>query len=83
MKRQAEGFYIATDLALVAALSLQFPIEQIDKTNPRKVKFSLKDSDALRSLVQAYWRKELRIEPRSYYDQLRTLKSLLYSEENL
>jgi len=83
MSRQTEGFYISTDLALVAALSLQFPIEHIDKTNPRKVKFSLKDSNALRSLVQAYWRKEMRIEPRSYYDQLRTLKSRLYSEENL
>lgn len=82
MKKQTEGYYISTDLALVAALSLHFPIEHIDKTNPRKARFSLKDSGALQALVQSYWRKELRIEPRSYYDQLRTLKSLLYSEEN-
>ena len=49
---EKEQFYISSDLAIVAVLSLSYPIEAIDKSNPRKAHIILRRKAApLRSAI--------------------------------
>ena len=70
--------FISSDLAIVAAISLYFPIIEVDKTNPRKAEFIFERNLKLESLLDKYWKKELLIEPRAYFDQLKAIKARLY-----
>ena len=70
----------SADLALVAFLSLSFPIESINKSNPRKAIFNFVQTAELNKQVKAYWRGETRVEPRAYFDALRRIKSRLYED---
>lgn len=73
-------YYSTPDLALATVISLHFPVEVIDKTNSNKALFLFKREDGLNSLIEAYWRKELQIEPQAFFAQLKTIKSRLYQE---
>jgi len=71
--------YSTSDLPLVATLSLYFPVEKIDTTNPRRISFLFLQTTELNGLITRYWRKELRIEPLAFFNQLKTVKTMLYS----
>lgn len=71
--------FISSDLALVTAISLFYPFEKIDKQNPRKAQFIFIRNNQLDELVEKYWKKELLVEPRQYFDQLKAIKTQLYS----
>jgi hypothetical protein len=73
-------FYSSSDLALVAAISLWHPIESIDRTNPAKALFIFKRDENLDQIIESFWKQELRIEPQSYFNQLKIIKSRLYGE---
>ena len=76
------NYYSTSDLALATAISLWFPIEAIDKTtDPHKAIFLFKRNENLDRLIEAYWRRELKVEPQAYFNQLKLIKSRLYSEE--
>ncbi len=75
------NYYSSSDLALVTAISLFYPIETIDKTNPQKALFLFKREEGLDELVETYWRGELKVEPQAYFNQLRNIKSRLYENE--
>jgi hypothetical protein len=66
------------DLALATTLSLYFPIEAIDRTNPRKATFHFKKDNIVDSYIQEYWNGKLKVEPQQYFNQLRTIKARLY-----
>jgi len=70
--------FFSSDLALVTALSIYFPIVGIDRQNPRKILFKFSRNKKLETFIDRYWKKELRIEPRSYFDQLKALKARIY-----
>jgi hypothetical protein len=72
--------FITSDLSLAATISLWFPIDLIDKTNPGKVLFLFKREFELDKLLEGYWRGELRVEPKMYFASLRSIKSRLYGE---
>lgn len=74
-----QSAFQSSDLALVAYLALLFPIESIDRSNPRKAIFLLKQTKELNEQVQAYWRGDARVEPRAYFDELRRIKSRIYA----
>jgi len=74
------GLYHTSDLALATTLTLSSPIEQIDKTDPRRVVFTFKRTSELGSTIEAYWRGELRVEPQKFFGQLKIIKSRLYEE---
>lgn len=74
-------YYTTSDLALATAISLCFPIDVIDKQNPRKVSFLFKREEKLDELIEAYWKRELKIEPQQYFNQLKAIKARLYSEK--
>jgi len=77
-QEELKSLYKTSDLALAAIISLQSPIELIDRTNPRKALFFFKRSKKLDKAIKAYWRGETRVEPRAYFDELRRIKARLY-----
>ena len=77
---QEREFYKTADLSLAAVLVFSFPIEALDRTNPRKAYFVFRRDVGLDELVEQFWRGELKVEPRSYFDQLKIIKGRLYAE---
>jgi hypothetical protein len=80
MNTKLPQLYESSDLALVAYLSLSFPIESINKSNPRKAVFNFVQTTELDKQANAFWRGETRVEPRAYFDALRRIKSRLYED---
>lgn len=76
-----KDFYQTTDLACAAALSLFLPVEAIDKTNPRRAYFVFRKSEELDRLLEAFWSRQLKVESRAYFDQLKALKTRLYEPD--
>lgn len=74
-------YYYSSDLSLVAALSLFYPIEYINKNNPRKAEFAFRHHEKLEKLITLYYRKELTIYPQDFFNQLRVIKARLYGKE--
>jgi len=74
-------FYKCSDLSLATTISLHFPIEAIDRQNPRKAEFLFARNQELDNLVESYWRGELRVEPQNFFNQLRIIKTRLYGME--
>jgi len=70
--------FSTTDLYLAVVLSVFFPIDSIDKSNPQKGVFTFKRQDGLDNVIEAYWRRELKIEPQSLFTQLKAIKTRLY-----
>lgn len=76
-----KDFYKTADLALVTVIFLSYPIEAIDRQNPRKAQFLFKRNNQLDELIESYWRGELRVEPQAYFNALRIIKARLYGGE--
>ena len=76
-----KDFYRTADLALATAVFLFYPLEAIDKQNPRKAQFLFKRESQLDELIESYWRGELKVEPQAYFNALRIIKARLYGEE--
>jgi len=76
-------YYATADLSLITTLSLWYPIEGIDKTNSSKAIFFFKRDENLDKLLESYWRRELKVEPQSFFTQLKTIKTRLYEENKL
>ena len=76
-----KDFYRTADLALATAISLWYPIEAIDKENPRKAQFVFRRKGELDKLIESYWRGELKVEPQAYFNALRVIKARLYGGE--
>lgn len=76
----SDNYYITSDLALVAAISLNFPIEEIDRSNPYKAQFKFKKDKSLEDFVASYWREEIKISPQRYFNQIKLVKTRLYGQ---
>lgn len=74
------NYYSSSDLAMVTTLSLWYPIETIEKSDPHKAVFLFKKHQNLDKLVEEFWRGEVRVEPKTFFSQLKVIKSRLYSE---
>lgn len=73
-----QDYYKTVDLALVTAISLFVPIEDVNKQNPRRAEFIFQRTKELEKLIDKYWKKELLVEPRDFFDQLKALKARIY-----
>jgi len=71
-------YYATSDLALAAAISLWFPIDSIDKTNPNKAEFVFIREEGLDQLIEGFWRNELKVSPLAYFNQLKSIKTRLH-----
>ena len=67
----------------VCLLHFGFSIEAFDRDpkTPSKLTFVFKRSEELEKLVEKFWKKELRIEPTSFYNISRELKSRMRADE--
>ncbi|KKP68175.1 MAG: hypothetical protein UR68_C0005G0031 [Candidatus Roizmanbacteria bacterium GW2011_GWA2_35_19] len=73
--------YTTTDLTTAVTLSLFFPIEAIDKTNPNKAFFLFKRTDNFDQVLETFWRRQLKIEPQAFSAQMKAIKTRLYWEK--
>lgn len=71
--------YKTSDLALATAISLFHPLQSIDRQNPTKSLFIFRKNKSLDKVINNYWEGKLKVEPKSYFNQLKTLKSRIYS----
>lgn len=78
-----QSLFITADLALAATLSLWYPLDSIDQTNPQKSFFNFKRDEQLDQFIEQYWRGEIRIEPKAYFSALRELKVRLHENRFL
>lgn len=60
-------------------ICMGFKLIDLDKTNPRKIKFIFENSENIQTITDQYWNDELQIPARRFFDTQRTLKSRLYS----
>lgn len=75
-------YFRSSDLALVVALSLFVPIEAIEKDASGKAYFLFrKDTDSFEKVLKQYWSRELRVEPQTFFNQLKVIKARIYSGE--
>lgn len=76
-----QNIFTSSDLALTTVVSLFFPIVAINKQNPRKAEFLFNRTKELNEFIDRYWKKELLVEPRAYFDQLKAIKARLYAND--
>ncbi len=72
---QVSDFPLAVTLA-----TLGFQLLEVDRTNPGRVQFCFKLDTKMEETVQAFWRGELRLEPKALFLNHKSLKSRLYSQ---
>jgi len=69
------------DLGVSAALLCAgFELLSLNRTKPRKVLFIFRKEENIDETANAYFADRLKLNARSYFDQLRALKNRLYSE---
>lgn len=78
MRTDYNDIYQTSDLACAAALSVFLPLHDVDKQDPRRAYFIFERTNVLDTILAEYLRRELRIEPRAYFDQIKALKTRLY-----
>lgn len=75
---QSHNEYRTSDFALAVVLSLSYPIEAVDKENPRRAYFVFRGDSELNAKVEAFYRDDLRVSPAAFFNQMRLLKARLY-----
>ncbi len=69
------------DLGVSTALSCAgFELLSLNRTNPRKVLFIFRKAENIDETANAYFADQLKLNARSFFDQLKALKNRLYSE---
>ncbi|MCX6706390.1 MAG: DUF5659 domain-containing protein, partial [Candidatus Woesebacteria bacterium] len=76
-----KDYFYCSDLALVTTLSLFYPIKSVDRSQPKRIFFLFKNSKGLDELIKSFWNGILRIEPQKYFNQLKNIKTRIYSGE--
>ena len=75
---EKDDYFRTADLALAAAINLSQPLETLDRSDPRKVLFIFPNNKQTENIIDSYWKRQLEIEPLSYFNSLRNLKARLY-----
>ena len=77
-----DEFFSTTDLGIAAALmTAEFELLSLDKSEPRKVKFVFSRADGIVKVADDFWSNRLEQKTRSFWDNVKTLKNRLYSNE--
>lgn len=75
---KTNDYIFSSDLALVATLSLWYPIDSIDKSDPSKLVFMFRREDLIDKTIESFWKKELMVEPLTFFNQLKIIKTRIY-----
>lgn len=76
-----ENYFKTSDLALAGTISLSFPVIATDRTNPPRVLFVFDRTPELDQLVDRFWRNEITVKPQVFANQIKNLKTRIYSGE--
>ena len=69
------------DLGVASALLTSgYKLLDVDRTNNRKVLFIFEQKADIEKVANSFFTDELRVKARSYFDNLKALKSKLYSD---
>ncbi len=71
-------YFSSSDLALVTALSLYYPVDSLDRSNLPKIQFLFKRNKNLDKFVELYWKGELQVNPIVFFNQLKIIKTRIY-----
>jgi len=71
--------YITSDLALASALCTYYSVKTINRNNPNKVFFIFQKDKNFDLIVERYWRGDLKIEPKLYFQNIKILKTRIYN----
>lgn len=74
-------YYQTSDIALATIISLSFPLVHITPQSSGKSLFVFERNKEMEKLIEDYWSGNLKIEPKTYFNQLKTIKTRLYSEK--
>lgn len=77
------NFLKTSEFTLICVLScLNFPIEAFarDPRNPEKVIAIFKRTEKLDKVIQDFWKREIKVEPISFWATAREIKSRIRSE---
>jgi len=78
-KYNSNTSYRTADLSLTAALCvLGFVVRDIEQLNPRRAVFIFENTRELAETAAQYWRRELKVEPQDYFNQLKVIKARIY-----
>lgn len=77
-----ENFYRTSDLFLCVALCYcGYAIEAIEKNDSSRAVFIYKRDENIDEVVQQYFKHELRVEPISFSNYLKEVKTRLYNHD--
>jgi hypothetical protein len=65
-----------------ALLCCGYELLSVDKQNPRKALFVFKKDVQIEEYTDLYFSDRLEVKARSYFDHLKALKNMLYSDNN-
>lgn len=70
------------DLGLATTLfTLGYKLLELDKTNPKKVRFIFREEKNIEQTMLKYWNNEINLPALSLFNNLKTLKNRLYSNQ--
>lgn len=70
------------DLGLATTLiTLDYKLLELDKTNPKKVRFIFKEEKNIEQTMLKYWNNKITLPALSLFNNLKTLKNRLYSNQ--
>lgn len=75
-----DSFYQTTDVALCAALCCNgYQIEEIEKISSNRSVFLVRRDDKLGETIRLYFAHKLRVEPISFFNCLKEIKTRIYN----
>ena len=76
---EEKDFLKTSDICLCSALCCYgYNIEAIDKQNSKKVVFLIQRDENLDNLIQQYFTHQLQVEPLSFFNYLKEIKTRIY-----
>lgn len=69
------------DMGLATTLiTLKYELIKLDKTNPKKIRFVFKEEETIEQRMIEYWKDEISVSALSFFNNLKTLKNRIYSD---
>lgn len=78
MRMKQNNLIKISDLCLATVISQYFPIVSVNKNNPRRAEFIFEGSDELKGYISKFWEGKLVVEPKSFFNQIKNIKSMIY-----
>ena len=75
-----ENYFQTSDISLCATLCCYgYQLESVDSKNPQRAVFLINKNEQLDNLIQKYWTHQLQVEPMSFFNYLKEIKTRIYN----